>query len=114
MEITNLNPEAIRKISIRLFGAEKFQADPATVILDTIAWVDVVMGNSETQLPGKPTRNDLVRQLTELVNRKGITNVAAELEVSTAALRSWLHGVTPNSPNLEKIKKYFDNQTLAS
>jgi len=104
MEPTNLNPEAIRKISLRLYGAEKFYADPATVILDTIAWVDAVLGNSEPQLSGKPIQNDLVRQLTDLVNRKGVTNVAAELEVSTAALRSWLHGVTPTEANRRKIE----------
>ena len=43
METTNLNPEGIKNIGLRLYGAEKFQADPATVILDTIASVDAVL-----------------------------------------------------------------------
>jgi hypothetical protein len=114
MEPTNLNPEAIRKIGIYLYGAERFQADPANVILSTLEWVRAVMGNSEAQLFGNPIRDDLVRQLSELVSRKGVANVAMELEVSVAAVRSWEHGVTPSPLNLEKIKKYLKSQSSAS
>jgi hypothetical protein len=72
------------------------------------------MGNSETQLFGNPIRNDLVRQLSELVSRKGVANVAMELEVSVAAVRSWEHGVIPSPLNVEKIKKYLKSQGPAS
>jgi hypothetical protein len=63
---TNLNPEAIRKIGLRLYGAEKFQADPATVILNTIAWVDAVPGDAETQ-PFSQRQDAKIAQLAEVV-----------------------------------------------
>jgi hypothetical protein len=109
-----LDPESVRKLSLRLYGEEALKADPAAVISGTLDWVDQVLANSETQLSGKPVQNDFVHRLTELVNRKGVANVAAELEVSVATLRSWQHGVTPNLPNLEKIKTYLKSQTPAS
>jgi hypothetical protein len=62
----------------------------------------------------EPVQNDLVRQLTAVVWRAGVEDVAPCLTVSIAALRSWLHGVTPDPENLEKIKRYLSYQPSAS
>jgi hypothetical protein len=109
---TNLNPEAIRKIGLRLYGAEKFQTDPATVILDTIAWVDAVLGNSETLLR-QPMQNPVIQNLVSLVKAEGLVVIAERLKVGTSTLRNWVSGVClPSRPNLEKIEKLLqDSQT---
>jgi hypothetical protein len=49
------------------------------------------------------------------VNRKGVANIASELGVSIAAIRSWQRGsVLPTASNLEKIKAYLKSQTSVS
>jgi hypothetical protein len=113
MEPTHLNPEAIRKIGLRLYGAEKFQADPATVILDTIAWVDAVLGDSEAQ-PFSLRQDAEIQRLIEVVRIKGVPTVAAELKVSAGALKSWISGFySPTRSNLEKVRKYLQDHETA-
>jgi hypothetical protein len=70
MELHCKDPESVRKLSLRLFGKEAFEADFAAVIFNSVDWIDAVLGNSETQLSGNP-RNDLVRQLNEVRQPKG-------------------------------------------
>ena len=109
-----LDAESVRKLALRLYGEEALKADPAGVVFATVSWIDRVLDNSEPPVPGKP-RNDIVRQLTEVVNRKGVANIASELRVSIAAIRSWQRGgVLPTASNLEKIKACLKSQSPAS
>jgi hypothetical protein len=106
MQATSLNPLAIRKIGLRLFGAEKFASDPATVILDTIVWVDAVLGDAEAQAFSPP--QDLeIRQLAALVEKRGLPAISVQLKVSTQTIRGWLHGTQPSPANIEKLKAFL-------
>lgn len=77
---TNLNPEAIRKIGLRLYGSEA----PATSIRDA-----------------------LVERLDDLVKTKGLETIAEAIGVSSQTIRSWLHGVRPTETNRKRIEQFL-------
>jgi hypothetical protein len=99
-----LDPESVRKLSLRLYGEEALKADPAAVIFNTIDWIDQVTGNTEVHVPAQ---NDLVRQLAQVVKTQGLPNVAAGLQVSSGAIRGWLHGTQPSPLSYQKIERFL-------
>jgi hypothetical protein len=72
-----------------------------------------VLGDSEAQ--SFSHRQDLeIRQLSGLVEKRGLPAIATQLKVSTQTIRTWLHGTQPGPANIEKLKAFLAQEAESS
>jgi hypothetical protein len=105
MQLPELDPTIFRKLALHLVGEEQFHLDPAGSILKTFDWLNRVITNEEGQLSAQ--QNAEIRQLSSLVEKRGLPAISAQLKVSSQTIRAWLYGAQPGPANIEKLKAFL-------